>query len=152
MVKGLAREALSHFETRERYGEDILVLKDDAPSWVHRLVRHAHDGMLPDDWRYSFVLGALSAIEEGDFDGTYLEPSVYISSLTNWLASDSHRIAYCDEAYEEHGGRLVDLLQAGQLRERQETFLLVKEFLEELSLDDEHASLLGAFYGATLDD
>lgn len=143
-IKEMAAEALSHFETRERCGERIVVLKDDAPSWVHQLVRHAHDDMEPDDWRYLFILKSLSSLERGDFNGSELEPSFYHRSLTSWLTSDGRRVAYCDEAREEFGlggdaaseeygldCDTLELIQVGQLLELREVFSLVKEYLED---------------------
>lgn len=132
-IKELAAEALSHFETRERYGEEILVLKGDAPSWVHQLVRHAHDDMVSDDWRYLFILKSLSSLERGDFVGSELEPSFYTRSLNSWLTSDGRRVAYCDEAREEFGldCDTLEPIQVGQLLELREVFSLVKEYLED---------------------
>lgn len=153
MVKELAKEALSHFEMRERSsGEKYISVKADAPPWVSHLVRYAHDGMLPDDWRYEFVMDSLNALCDGDFDGVSLIPSDYTYQLANWLASDGYRISYCDDAIYDGITTAFSMLQSGQLLEIKEVHGLVRQFLEELAMDDEHASLLGAFYGATLDD
>lgn len=151
-LQALAREALSHFEMRERSsGEKYISVKDDAPPWVSHLVRYAHDGMLPDDWRYEFVMDSLNALCDGDFDGVSLTPSDYTNQLTNWLASDGYRISYCDDAFGDGCITTSSLLQAGQMYELREVHGLVRQFLEELALDDEHAATLGDFYGAAHD-
>lgn len=148
MVKELAKEALSHFESRERDGEEIYVVSEDAPYWVHQMAHHAHDGMMPDDWRYKFIASALSAICDGDFYGASLTPSDYTYQLANWLSSDGYRISYCDDAIYDGITTAFSMLQSGQLLEIREVHGLVRQFLEELALSDDHASLLGEFYEA----
>lgn len=152
-VKALASEALSHFEVRERSsGEKFVGVKVGAPVWVSHLVRHAHDGMLPDDWRYEFIGNSLTAIAHGDLEGVSLVPSDYTYQLANWLASDGYRISYCDDALlDACTATTFSLLQAGQLLEIREVHSLTREFLEELALDDEHASTLSDFYGVAHD-
>lgn len=151
-LRVLASEALSHFEVRERSsGEKFVGVKGGAPVWVSRLVRHAHDGMLPDDWRYEFIGNSLAAIAQGDFDGVSLIPSNYTYQLANWLSSDGYRISYCDDAIYDGITTAFSMLQSGQLLEIKEVHSLVRQFLEELALDDEHAATLGDFYGAAHD-
>jgi hypothetical protein len=51
---------------------DLLLPADGAPPWFTDVCRHAHGGMMPDDWRYEFIQDALSAIEDGaDEDRLY---------------------------------------------------------------------------------
>lgn len=145
-IKELGAEALSHFEVRERYGKRIVVLHGNAPFWVHQLVRHANDEWL-DDWRCSFVLKSLASIESGDIDGSELEPSIYTNQLTSWLASCAWRVAYCDAARKKYGldCDTSGLLQAGQLCELREVHALVRQFLEDMVLGDEHALTFNDF-------
>lgn len=148
-LQALAREALSHFEMR---GSSYYVIGDDVPVWVRQLVLYAHDGMLPDDWRYRFIFQSLADIESGDLDGEGLAPSCYTCELTDWLAAGTPRLAYCDAARREYGleCNMFGLLQAGQMYELREVFSLVRQFLEEVAMDAEHASVLSDFYGAPL--
>lgn len=150
-VKELAREALAHFEARGS-GKSFYILGDNAPFWVRQLVLYAHDELFPDDWRYKFIVQSLSSLESGDYDGSELAPSHYTCELTDWLASPTSRLAYCDAAREEYGLQcnLFGLLQAGQMYELREVFSLVKSYLEERALDNEHAAVLGEFYGTSL--
>lgn len=151
-LQALAREALSHFEVRERScGEEFVGVKADAPPWVSHLVRIAHDGMAPDDWRHKFIMSSLVAIAHGDFDGASLAPSWYTYQLADWLRSDTYRISYCDDAFGDGCITTFSLLQAGQRYELREVHGLVRQFLEELALDDEHAATLGDFYGVAHD-
>lgn len=148
-LRVLASEALSHFEVRERpSGDKFVGVKDGAPVWVSHLVRHAHDGMLPDDWRYEFIGNSLAAIAQGDLTGVSLAPSDYTYQLASWLSSDGYRISYCDDAICDGIATTFSLLQAGQLLEISEVHRLVRQFLEELALSDEHAAALSEFYEA----
>lgn len=102
------------------------------------LAAHGDGNMLPDDWRYSFIGEALSAIEEaGDgrhaFDEIELEADIYTSELTGWLHSRNSRTGYCDEAVSEgyisETSEMSDRLMAGQLMEKREVLAQVLDHL-----------------------
>ena len=136
-IRILAGEALSYFEHRRRHdGTEYWALEEGAPEWVKRLVWAAHDKgkILPEDFRYLFIVEALEAITENPEEPEILwEPDVYISGLIKWLdAYPSYRMGLVDEAVSESGWNgLFEALQAGQLREKEEVLGLVREFLEK---------------------
>jgi hypothetical protein len=145
-VVARAREALGYFERRTRDdGTAYLALADDRPEWVHDLVYagHGQGALLPDDWRYEAVQGALSAIadadESDDLDDVGHEfadanVDVYTSARLTWLGSNLNRAGYCDEAAEELGGSDLDTVERiglGQYQESREVYGLVLDFLRE---------------------
>ncbi len=133
-VSKKAKEALAYFEKANRTnGVEFWKVKDGAPQWVTDLcfASHSDGAMLPDDWRYVFIVEALVALEEE----IELEPDIYTSELTAWLASNVNRVGYVDDARDEWGGDLksiFDELQLGQLTEKREVFDQVTAFLEAL--------------------
>ena len=133
-VSKKAKEALAYFEKANRTnGVEFWKVKDGAPQWVTDLcfASHSEGAMLPDDWRYVFIVEALVALEE-EID---LEPDIYTSELCAWLASNVNRVGYVDDARNEWGGDLksiFDELQLGQLTEKREVFDQVTAFLEAL--------------------
>lgn len=143
-VQNLAGEALSYFVTKHRdNGEAFWCLSDNRADWVHGLAMNAHGDMMPEDWRYKFIVDVLNALDDGDTDAP--EPSIYTHELTGWLHSRADRYAYVDEAVSEMGGfsGLVEALQAGQAAEIREVFESVLDALEtraeELSDEESEA-------------
>lgn len=131
-----AAEARSWFHQHQRSENDtIWTLKDGRPQWVQDMAFAAHDSgdMLPDDWRYEFIVDALDALEENeDPDDIALEADIHTSDLCRWLGSRADRTGYCDEAMEEFGGDFKDtvsLLQLGQWHEKREVLDSVRSFL-----------------------
>jgi hypothetical protein len=137
-----ANEAYAYFEkaTRTSNGADFWRTKDGAPQWVQDLCFAAHGAgaMLPDDWRYVFIVEVLAALSEGREDD--IEADDYTSELSAWLASNVNRTEYVDEAADEcgrsHGG-IVEAMQLGQLAEKREVLEQVTAFLENLNEEDE---------------
>lgn len=136
----LAAEAASCFTTLTRpSGQTLVTLKDGSPDWVRDLVHKAHGAMMPDDHRYAMVDQALDTIAEltdGDDAQEALsnvEPPVYTSDLTRWLASSVQRVAYCDEAADDLGApdSLVAFLQYGWTVEFNEVASSVLTSLEQ---------------------
>ena len=141
-VQNLAGEALSFIETRHRAdGTPFWSLTDNAPDWVHDLCRKAHGDMMPDDWRYTFIVSSLNALDDGDEEPG--EPSVYTSDLTGWLHSRTDRYAYIDDAVEEYGATvgIIDAITMGYAAEMREVFDILQAELDEraeaLSEDEE---------------
>jgi len=137
-IQELAREALGYFVLKERTdGEAFWAVKDDSPPWVRDLCYRAHDNgeILPDDWRYRFIVEALETLSEcEDPYGVYIETYTHSGELLNWFASSLARLQWVQEAVEEmdwEGGfDLLLALQAGQLAEKEHVFHIV---LDELS-------------------
>ena len=147
-IQELAQEWLDWFEVGKRDdGKTFFYLKDGAPEELHKMVRKVHGDMLPDDYKYEYIVGALEAI--ADYDGDEddieeladdLEADCYDSDLLEWLNSHSIRTWYVDKAVEEmgHGGGIMEDIAMGQVEEKREVFFTVLEDLREnLEEDDE---------------
>ena len=141
-VQNLAGEALSYFTTAHRAdGTPFWLLTDNAPEWVRDLCHKAHGNMMPDDWRYNFVVSALNALDDGDAEPG--EPSVYTHELTGWLHSRTDRYAYVDDAVEEYGAAvgIIGAITMGYAAEMREVFDILHaeldERAEELVTDEE---------------
>jgi hypothetical protein len=136
-IRILAGETLSYFEHRKRHdGTKYWAVEEDAPEWVHKLafVAHNEGEILPEDFRYLFIVEALEAISENPEEPEILwEPDAYTNELLKWLeAYISYRVGLVDEAVNELGWNgLFDALRAGQLKEKQEVLALVQAFLEK---------------------
>jgi len=116
-------------------GESFWTLSDSAPDWVENLVKHAHDGMLPDDWKYEFIVDALDLIIDGEgaTQDLQLDADIYTNKLLQWLSSSNYRVEYCNEAAEELGATVGDLIQnisIGQYKEKNEVLQRVIDSLE----------------------
>lgn len=147
-IQELAQEWLDWFEVGKRDdGKTFFYLKDGAPEELHKMVRKVHGDMLPDDYKYEYIVGALEAI--ADYDGDEddieeladdLEADCYDSDLLEWLNSHSIRTWYVDKAVEEmgHGEGVMNDIAMGQVEEEREVFFTVLEDLREnLEEDDE---------------
>lgn len=137
-IQSLAREALEYFVLKERPdGDTFWAVKDVSPQWVRDLCFKAHDNgeILPDDWRYRFIVESLETLSEcEDPYDVYIETYSYASELLAWLSSSLTRMRWVEEAVEgmDWGDRfdMLIALQAGQLMEKEEVLELVREFLE----------------------
>src|SRR5690606_33461241 len=137
-IRILAGEALSYFEYRKRHdGTEYWALEEGAPEWVRKLAfaAHAEGKILPEDFRYLFIVEALEAITENPEEPEILwEPDVYTSRLIEWLnAYPDYRMGLVDEAVSQFGWEsLFKALQAGQIMEKEEVLDLVRGFLERM--------------------
>lgn len=149
-VQTLAKEVLKHFETKTRdSGESFQSLKDESPDWMQDLCQDAHDGMLPDDHRYDFIVDALNALvdnEDEDEARSSIDSSIYNRDLLNWLSSSLSRAEYVNQGVSEFGMDsnvsgfdLFNALQLGQLFEKREVFESVLNSLQE-KLDEIEAA------------
>lgn len=144
-IQELAQEWLDWFVWDK--DREIYYLKENAPSELLEVVRMAHGDMLPDNYKYEFIVEALEAIADYDGDeddieelADELEADCYDSDLLDWLNSHSIRIWYVDKAVEEmgHGGGIMEDIAMGQVEEKREVFFTVLEDLREnLEEDDE---------------
>lgn len=94
---------------------------------IRDMCHDAHGEMLPDDWKYRFIVDALDLIAEtDDVDDVTIEPDVYTADLTAWLASHNGRVYYLTQALEEYGE--IDgfrALACAQAFEREEVYFSV---------------------------
>jgi hypothetical protein len=129
----LANVGYRSMETAAREdGTEYTRKRQDCPEWVAELIREAHDGLMPDDWRYATIREAFITIAEADdLDeaGTEFADSadVYNSDLLAWVSSNANRGAYVDEARAEFGPPrdFFHSLQMGQYVERAEVYASV---------------------------
>ncbi|MGV2386908.1 MAG UNVERIFIED_CONTAM: hypothetical protein LOD86_16815 [Thermobifida fusca] len=141
-IRQLAGEARSYFEYRKRHDETgYWTLEEGAPEWVRKLAFAAHkEGkILPDDFRYLFVVESLEALaEDPDEPESLLESEAYTSQLLAWLdAYPSYRMDIVDAAVDQFGWNgLFEALEAGQLMEKKEVLALVRAFLEKKLEED----------------
>lgn len=156
-VQSLAKELSAAFTRGKRdNGDEYIFLRDGSPRWMQDVCFEAHkDGspgimgeagqgaMSPDDWRYSFIEEAADALaemqdseDESEVFGR-IEADIYTYELTRWLNSRADRIGYVDEAVSDfgHGASIINDIMAGQIREKEEVFGLVREALKKIAED-----------------
>lgn len=143
-VQTAATEALAYFHKNTRAdGTDYWYLggasdDDSTPEWLTELVWSAHnDGdYMPDDYRYRFIVEALSDYaENADATDVYPEADVYTHDLLLWLASNLMRTEYVDAIIDEHAGsvcpnNITGILQYAQYEEKDEVYRSVWRSLE----------------------
>jgi hypothetical protein len=134
----LAREASDAFEQGTRPdGETFRRVRDGAPAWITDIIREAHAGMLPDDWKYDKAEDAFDAIADAgaetreDCDDLRHEfadgaVDVYTHDRLKWLASHLDRAGYVDQAASDGltapDTEIVDRIGIGQYVEAEEIF------------------------------
>lgn len=131
------------FKTRQD-GTQFYCVADNAPSYVQELAHHAHDGMMPDDYRYKFLSDIVCTLADydeqtltdllcGDYDVYDIvgEPDIMNHVLLQWQASNLTRMEYADQVLEEMEPKtLSDLLMAAQLEEMKKVLSLILNWLE----------------------
>ncbi len=132
----LAAHANKYFIPKKRdSGEKFWAMKSRHPVWVKEMVHAAHGDMMPDDYKYEFVVDTLDAIEEEtDPDEPNLESDIYYSGLNRWFASHVERAGYVDEAVADfgHSGDGVHGdIGFGQIREKEEVWGTVVQHLRD---------------------
>jgi hypothetical protein len=142
-IKTLAQELLNYFDYKDVPDPTFSIsgkyrqyfLRDDAPEWLHKLMYRIHKrdyDMLPDDYKYEFVVRALTALTE--YDDPYeaeLEPDVYTNDLMRWMYSHSSRMGRVDEAIGRGAANLFEAMTAAQAEEMNEVLDMVREELEK---------------------
>lgn len=138
-IHELAEQVSNMFERKTRKDDqEFWTLKDGSPEWVSKMIREAHGDMLPDDWRYEFIVECLDAIaghKSVEMARDEMEADIYTNDLTGWLHSRNDRPGYVDQAMEEFGMEKVDTIgaiSAGQLMEKLEVFDAVLSHLENV--------------------
>lgn len=108
-------------------------LNEARPEELHDLVEEVHGDRLPDDWTFEFIQEAMTALSEHeDPDDIQLGPD---TGLLAWLSSALDRPDIVDEVREEFSlgdQPLLELIGAGQLREKEEVLGIVRQQLEEI--------------------
>lgn len=115
------------FTTKTRDdGTTFVTLTDTAPEWLQTAVYDAHDGEMPNDWRYETcsriwdaftVEGIDPADDDQRFELADSLVDIYTFDLTTWLASHNDRQFYVDEARRAYGSEdqgVVWDIKAGQ--------------------------------------
>lgn len=81
-------------------GESFYVVAAAAPAWFGEAVHAAHEGELPNDWRYAMCANIVSLIGDGVMEsGKIADEAVdtYTVALGAWLAGDLERASDVDE-------------------------------------------------------
>jgi hypothetical protein len=132
-------------------GSEFYKLDDDSPDWMTDAVRSAHDGMMPDDWKYQhigLVAGKIADLVGVDSADDVRESAhevcdglvdVYNAELLKWVASSLTRAEYVDDAIGEFGfptdDGLYKALQYGQFRELESIYYSLVESFESLAAE-----------------
>jgi len=142
----LASQAYKALEIETRIdSKEFYKLKDSAPDWMTDLLRAAHGGMMPNDWRYRFIHSALANIADADDESSRDglldcvsewadgDLSIYNIDLIAWLESDLTRGDYVNEGMANSGkpDNIWQALRGGQYEEIYETYSLIIDFLAE---------------------
>lgn len=111
------------------------IQSDDIFDWVVTMIRDVHNTMLPDNYKYQFIVDSLELIAESkDIEDIRLESDVHTSELLKWLSSHLMRLSYCDDAKETYGlegHALVNVISAGQEYEKNEVLQIVLDHLKK---------------------
>lgn len=136
-IQELAAYANTFFERKQRPEDEdhYYVVADYRPTWVKEMAHAANGEMLPDDYRYQYVVDTLTALENGDNpDEPDLQADDYKTERTRWLASNLLRLSYVDEAVAELGGssgEIIEDIALGQIFEKREVWGVVVNALQE---------------------
>jgi hypothetical protein len=152
-IATLAAELYRAFEASKRTNDETYYkLRESSPEWMRDAIREAHDGMLPDDWKYEHVMhiaGRIADMEDETADSIRDNEhetcdslvDVYNSNLLAWVGSNLTRAAFVDDAITEMGwpkdGGLFTALQWGQYEELRGIYSSLVDSLEKLAEDDE---------------
>ena len=114
---------------RSSTGEDIVILKDDAPEELKKAIEEAHGERLPDDWIFGTFADLLSNLtgytvnnidDVEEYRAEIVDGYVDIDNkeLTDWLNNSIYNVESCNEAAEEYGSDknidIIDRIKQGQ--------------------------------------
>lgn len=135
-IQDIAREARSYYILDTRNNGFKFWAAPDCPKWIHDMNMHAHEEMMPDDYRYEFIVDALEALMEfadEDYPEEYLREEYRDHALIEWLGSHAARPGYVDESGTEIGySDIMASILAGYHREQIEVLDLVRGYLEDM--------------------
>lgn len=156
----LAAQYLTYFRVLERenapntycWKEDVVV-----PEALKDLCYEAHEDMMPDDYKYNYIVDALELIADSDEDtdleelsSSNIEADVYTFDLLKWLSSNLDRHYYVNGYVQDLLGTieakdfdLIQLISGGQWLEKREVFNIIlnglNKIVEELpEIEDEN--------------
>jgi hypothetical protein len=95
----------AYFQRRTREdGSTYVTLAEDRPEWLYDAVRDAHDGELPNDWRYQICSAIVDALADGAEPEEIADSlvDVYTHDLLAWLSDNVGRADNVNEALEEY--------------------------------------------------
>jgi hypothetical protein len=142
-IRHLAQQYAQAFTLKTKQdGSEVYVRKEPADDELQDLIQDAHDDMLPDDFRYQFIVEALQALadnEDPDDAQLSIEPDIYHHELTAWLDSNIGRTDYLTQVQQDCGPIQdgFELLSTAQLFEKYEVFHSVLASLNRIAEDDE---------------
>jgi hypothetical protein len=141
-IQQLSEQYKRSFECKKRTtGEQFLCFSDHiTPEHaLYKLVKQAHNDMLPDDYKFQFIYDSLVMLSnvssdlDADFDlySIQIETDICNSDLLNWLKGNLNRIDYCNQILEEQDRAtdFMQIVQQAQHREREEVLFSVYESL-----------------------
>ena len=123
---------VSSFQIKTRDdGTTFYCANDDAPDYVRDLCYDVHGGMMPDDYKYQFLVEALEYIDDNldplddnlDCIDPYdaCDPDCMNSDLLRWVSSNLTRMHYCDNVLQDYQlDQLAHMLMQAQQAERVE--------------------------------
>lgn len=143
-IQNLSREYSKFLICKERNNEEktkFISLSEDAPEDLKALIQNYHlkdHFTWPDDYIYDYFNNAFDTFPEYD------EPECYLSEieadysnheLLKWMSSDSDRVIRVEDAIKEDGcfnnkWSLMEMIQAAQIKEKQEIAKVVLSFLQ----------------------
>lgn len=148
-LQELAKEVRSEFSLDTRTdGAEFWKRESIADDWIQELCHTAHGEMLPDDFRYEFIVDALDALsEEEDEDDARdaLPEEIYTHKLIQYMASNAYRIEATEEALHEAiaSGDITPgigtAISRAMCEEQTEVFYSVLSSLQE-RLDEEESA------------
>lgn len=142
-IQSLAQTYLEYFDRdTSESGQEFYKTKDNAPPELSHLVREAHGDMLPDNYKYEYIVTALEFISScDDPEEPEIEADPYYSDLLRWLSSNLTRSEYVDEYVQEFGlpdsedFQIMSLIGYGQWKEKQEVYWDVLRILQKIVED-----------------
>jgi hypothetical protein len=111
-IQSTAEEIQKQLETKTRPdGTRFICQKDLHIEWITDICRDAHGDRMPSDDVYNVISETVDALAELEPDADEddardrlqeIEPPVYTSDLTKWLASHNGNVYYLTQALEEY--------------------------------------------------
>ena len=116
----------NYFTTDRRDdGTTFTLLTDEAPKWLVKAVYKAHDGELPNDWRFDIAARIVDLLDDAlshcvDWDDDLITQVAddtvewRTSQLFRWVADEPDRLGYIDDAALFGESDVVGRVRAGQ--------------------------------------
>jgi hypothetical protein len=139
-INKLAAKYASKFVVKTRdNGDKFYSTEGDRPQALTDLIFDAHNDMLPDDYKYAFIVDALEYISDdtNNVDDPELREEPYNHALLKWLSSNLQRAGYVDDYVNETGYStsnfdLFNLISCGMMEEQLDVYYSVLTSLRKL--------------------